>query len=179
MLNLNLTTAPTATLCSLAELKRHLMIEHNLQDATLNDLLQDITSYIEHECNQCFVPQTWTEIHPYFYCETIALIKGPILELTVEYYNHANVLTEFEDFTLIQNKQQTFVHSDNWPTAVYDRPDGVVFTCACGFDAVPPFIRRAALRLAADWYEDRGDKKTGMDEKVEKLINAARRGHIG
>lgn len=160
------TVAPATTPISLPEVKDHLRVTSNDEDAYLSGLIASAVAHVdgEGELGRAMITQTWAQWvnqspgH-------VRLRMGPFQSLvSVEYFDAAGTLqtatlSDFEtwlagDFVVCKPKE-----GFEWPTAD-DRPDAIKITYRAGFGdngaSVPAGIRHALLILVEHWYANRG-----------------------
>lgn len=185
---LTLTVPATTYPVSLAELKAQLRISHSDDDVMLLGLIASACQYVEDASGQAIMTQTWRYSVDCAPVERLALPKHPVTAITaIEYYDTDNAAqsANLADFTLYDSGTDAWVEpvaGAVWPS-VYSRPDALSVTFTVGGAAARyRNLKQAALKLAAEWYENpvaSSDKsQSALPYGVAELINLSRRNWI-
>jgi len=156
-------SAPLAAAVSLADVKRHLRIEHDDDDAYLTDLTSQSADYLESVCGLRLITQTWRQYldaMPQSGCVRLAVQPvRSIAEMRV--YDEAGdpqivALTSLELDAVSSPPRLVVREAVQTARAV----NGIEIDIVAGFGDtpadVPDSLRRALLLLAAHAYEFRG-----------------------
>jgi uncharacterized phiE125 gp8 family phage protein len=181
---LRLTTAPTDPIVSLDQLKRHLAIEHDLDDERLELLLEAASAFVEREADQAFTSQGWTQTQACF-TKPLIVQKTPITSVSVKYRDTNNVEQTLSggSYYIIRSSVdcRLLPVSGVWPET-YGRPDAVTVLVTCGASPMPPEAKQACLMLAAHWNENREAEVQGSTTEIkigfDRLIRSLRKGFI-
>ncbi|MEO0329401.1 MAG: head-tail connector protein [Pseudomonadota bacterium] len=178
---------PLATPISLEELKRHLRIEDDVQDAYLIDLIKAATAYAEAHIRKVLIDRTIRQ-----YVESVDASGDIFLEpfpvstiINVTGYDAEGFPHVLEAGTLRLDN-----HDDPAKLCILDNQvaanyaNGLEIDMVAGFgdsaDAVPRNIARAILLLCAHGYEHRGVEasfalSSSLPPFVNGLLNQTRR----
>ena len=163
---IRLTTAPTAEPVTLVQIKDYLNIDHNDDDAQLEDVLlpaarqwaEDVATW------RAFIHQTWTLTLDEFPTEFI-LPRPPLSSVTSVAYNdtdgNAQTLTVDTDYTVdIKSEPGRIVpaYNKSWPST-YGHINDVTVVYIAGYGAaataVPNGIKVGIMQLIAWWHLQR------------------------
>lgn len=177
------TVAPTKHMLALDDVKLHLRVDGNDEDALIEGLRDTATQYLDGYTGilgRALLSQTWRQDWDYFPGDDkLYLPLGPIISLTsVTYYDAANVQQTLSSsvyagpFTDERGPYVVLKFGQVWPITYY-RNDAVSATFVCGYadaDAVPRPIRQAALIMIADWYDSGRESTITGDRAVSAQI---------
>lgn len=192
-----LVAGPAADPVTLAELKQHVRVDHDDDDAHLRICLAAAVARVDGWSGilrRGLVTQTWSESFRYFYGRRIWLRLAPVQSIaSVIYFDLDGVerTVDAADYRLQVRNGEGYLELDDdasWPS-VDARDDAVTITYVVGYgDAasdVPAPIRSAILITAADLYEQRETNVIGASvaqwggsATVDALLGSYRRGHI-
>jgi uncharacterized phiE125 gp8 family phage protein len=160
------TVAPAEPLLTLQEVKTHLRIDHEEEDAYLEGLIQAAAEHLDGRAGilgRALVSQTWVQEWDGFpACRRLRLPLPDIQSVAITYLDASGMgqtLSE-DDYHVTHDARSGLVVLDDaasWPSTA-DRPDAVTATMVAGFgaaDDVPRPIRTAALIALAHWYKTR------------------------
>lgn len=162
---LTLVTAPALEPVTLAEVKTHLRVEHDLENALIESLITAARNFVENFTRRALIEQSWKLTLDQFPCWEIYLPKPPLISITkIEYLNSlgiADSLTETIDFLVDKESEPARVtpfYLGTWPIA-YQQINAVSITFKCGYGAlaaaVPTAIKQSMLLLIGHWYNNR------------------------
>lgn len=138
------TVPPATTPVSLADMKRHLRVDHTDDDEMIAALLTAATVYFDGWSGilgRCLVEQTWRQDFPCF-TTYLRLPLAPALSIEdVVYFDGGNVRQTLDDsiFALLSDERGPYVGlkpSQSWP-ASYSRRDAVSVTFKAGYPTIP------------------------------------------
>ena len=185
---LSLSTPASVYPISLLELKAQLRLSHNDDAVMLVNLIAAACQYIEDASGQAIMAQTWKYSVDCAPVERLTLPKHPVTAITaIDYFDTDNAAqsANLSDFTLYDSGTDAWIEpvaDKEWP-AVYDRPDALSITFTAG-GAADRYrnLKQAALKLAAEWYENpnaSSDRsQSGLPFGVAELVNLSRRNWI-
>lgn len=168
-MSLSLVTAPTVEPVSLAEIKAHLRVDTNDEDAYLHSLISAARQYFDGRSGtlgRALNTQTWKMTLPAF-SDWINIPLPPLQSVSsVKYYDTSDSLqtvatTVYE--VIVDGTAGGAVHllgDQNWPTAVSTNkkePIEIEFVAGYGdsWNDVPRPIRQAIMFIVAQFYETR------------------------
>lgn len=158
--------APTVEPLTLAEVKRHLRIDHTDDDVYINDyLIKAAREHVEDVTERQLITATWVLKLPDFPCEgePLKLPRPPLLTVSSITYYVDSVSTTWSStaYSVLTTETPGVVEEsteDSWPDAD-KRRDAVTVTYTAGYgaaaSAVPLKIKQAMLLLVGNWYEHR------------------------
>lgn len=167
------TVAPATYPVTLDELKAHLRIDHDDEDAQLSSYIAAATARLDGwsgVMGRCLVSQTWVwRIEEFPGRKWLELPFPGVQSLTVAYYDPQNVLQTFasSNWQIVPGPVADMLMLEefaSWPS-VADRPDAISITMVAGYGAaadVPADVRQAVLMMAAGFYEFREDVQSGQ-----------------
>lgn len=171
------TSAPVADLLSTAEVKQHIRVDFDGDDAVIDEMISAVTSYLDGYhgiLRRALITQTWAEYFPAFGYR-MPLRLGPVQSIdAVTYYDAEGVeqTVDASAYRLHETASTAYLVQTNgysWPSAD-SRDDAVTISYVAGYgDAasdVPAAIRQAAKLLVAHWFENREGVVTGMPANV-------------
>jgi len=177
-----------ADIVTLDEAKAHLEYIDNDRDAYIGALIDVATEMLdgpEGMVGKALGEQVWAYSLRYVPADKIAIPVVPVKALqSVVYFDEAGVEQQVNvnQFRLVANEDYAYlepIDGFTWP-ALFDRADAVTFRFQLGMDVVPVGIKRAALMMIANWFENReavADKTMlPVPFAVESLINRWRIG---
>jgi uncharacterized phiE125 gp8 family phage protein len=171
-----LVTAPANEPVSLSEVKSHLRVEHNDEDALIARLIGAAIDYIDvtGALGQGMITQTWGE---WFGANlgTVRLSLGPIQSVTaIKYYDTNNALqtATLSDFFILGRPGHTTLKPKsgfNWPVA-FARDDAIKVEYVIGYGttpgSIPQTVRHGLMMLVGHWYENRENELIGTISKT-------------
>jgi uncharacterized phiE125 gp8 family phage protein len=144
---------------TLDEVKRHLRVEHNEEDAYITTLIKVATEYCENFTGRFIKQKTVEVILDTFPSKVLKLPITPILEVNKVYYTNLNneeVYIDSLNYTIIpETEPPLIVHNDRWPIDVTDIPGKVRVEVKAGYEIVPCSIKQSVLFLCGHFYENR------------------------
>lgn len=186
------TVAPAADLVSLAEIKAHCRIDHADEDDLLTALGEMATAHLDGYAGvlgRCLVNQTW-RVDFTDWSWRLRLPFPNVASATVAYFDESDVEQSVDAslVELVEDAAGSFVRfrdAFTKPGLYDDRLDPVRVTIVAGYGAtaadVPAAIRRAAMIMIGDAYENRETVAPGglaeipMSTTVYNLIAPYRR----
>ena len=163
---------------SVADLKAHLRIRHDDEDALIESLLDAATSWIETELGLALCEQGWRlslDMLPY----AIDIPLGPVSAITAITYVDLDGQTQTLDPDLYDVDYDTKpvtifrAYGQTWPRTA-PRPGAVKVSFTAGFEMVPMAIVHAIKLLVGEWYLNREnsgpDKLSPISVHVQALI---------
>ena len=176
------TTAPTSSPVTLAEVKTQLVIEFSDDDALLTDQIDRATDWAEHYLNRPIMSQVIT----YYFDSFPGVVKLQTTDIS-------SVVVTYDDS---DNAEQTLAGAnyyldavatpseltvvDSWPDT-YDKPNAVRVAVTAGHATaatVPKSIKAGILMLVGHMYENRegsSDRRVNsVPMGVESFLNTER-----
>ena len=169
---------------TLAEVKAHLRVTSDAEDALIGNLVKAAQDYLrgpEGRLGRALASETWE-----MRCKPVARYEArfPMPDATalvqVSYLDAdgAEQIATLSDFRYYGGHTGTYVEpvvGKSWPTAL-DREDALRLRLTVGYgaaSAVPYDIKQALLLLVAHWFENRELMGTGkeMPMAVESVIS--------
>ena len=166
-MNLTRATAPAATPVSLAEVKDHLRVEHNEDDALITLYLGAAVAHLDGDegiLGRALVTQTWDQtIDDFPHGDDLALMLAGVQSVTSITYRDMSGATQTfpaESYMLRHRHGLTWVHLKDdytWPETD-DEPGAVTVRFVAGYGdaaAVPAALKAAMLLHVGHMYENR------------------------
>lgn len=185
-----LVTEPAAPVVDVDELKLHLRIDHDDEDALLTAYERAATKHLEAMCGLAFVTQTWrVDTDTFATCDgRLRLPRAPVQSITsVQYYaSGAGSYTTVtaSNYRLLADSLGPFItaiSSYSWPS-VDSRDDAIRVTFVAGYGdsgySVPDPLRHAVALLVGHWFRNReaaGDTQSPLPFAVDALAAPYRR----
>lgn len=169
--NLQLSTGPTIEPVSVDDVREHLYIDHNDDDAQLEAFITAARLWAEGYTGRQFNTATYVWNFDEWPDDTIVLPKPPLQSVTsVKYYDTSNTqqtlgTTLYDVATNTPHGEIRLGYQDTWPTLRGHRDDiEVTFVAGYGDDAadVPQTIRNAIMMLVGTMYENREETTTAQ-----------------
>ena len=170
---------------TIEEVKQHLRIDHDLDDAYLLTLIQAATEYCENATNRVLRPKRMAlYMNQFPKKRALELSVHPVREVdSVLYWNKEGddclvPATAYD--ALLTIEPASLLAKISWPQ-VPPQPGRVRIEVLAGFQSVPPSIRQAILLICGHFYENReivGDKYGNMQElplSVSALLSPYKR----
>ena len=157
-----LVTAPSLTMVSLEEAKRHCGVDFTDDDDLIFALIQTATSYFDGYSGvlgRALLPQTWRQDFDGFY-DVMRLPVGPVQSVTSVIYQDVSGVDQTlsgSAYVLLTDDYGAYIQlaaNQSWPSTG-TRADAVRVTYSAGSATVIPAIRMAALLLIKQWYDNR------------------------
>lgn len=183
------TTPPAARPVELAELKAHLRITSNDQDAEIDAALEAAIDEIDGPglLGRAMITQGFAQMARPRIGRDLELEITPVQSLDAVdliLVDGSTVSADLADFDLITDGDRYWIRARNgWPSGLEDRPDAITVTYTAGFGPaatdVPPTLRAAVKLLAAHRFEIReevviGTVATQIPRGVDSLIKLHR-----
>lgn len=170
-MNLYSVTPPAAAVVSLADLKAHLRVDHDDENALITALETAAVALLDGwdgTLGRALLSQTWELRADDFGCE-IRLPLPPLISVTsVKYYDENNALQTlsadvYQVVGIGSTNPACIVLNDGetWPT-VYTRREAVQVRYVAGYTAVPTPIVQAIKLLVGHWYQNRESVAVGV-----------------
>jgi uncharacterized phiE125 gp8 family phage protein len=143
----------------LADVKAHLRVDHDDEDALISSLLAGACGAVSEEIGRVLSAETWTLSFPQHSGDLVLPIR-PVSAITaVAYYDRDDVEQsgDPDDFYLFPHPDRPVLRpkSDKkWPDVI-DREDAISLTVSAGLASVPDEILAAIKLLIGHWYENR------------------------
>lgn len=163
---LKLITPAEVDVVTLAEIKAHVRVVHNDDDATLTSLVKAAVSHFEVHTGIlgiAFGQQSWELYYDEFPCGSLQIPLPPLISVaSVEYLDPVSglyVVWASSNYSVDAiSRPGWVVPIDDWPTPK-DAVNAVKVTFTAGFGAtnaaIPESLRLAVMMLAAHWYQNR------------------------
>jgi len=186
---LTLVTAATAEPITLDELKEHLRLDTDHDDAYVNSCITAARHYIEGQTHHVIMQQTWSYTIDYHWPERFGSrrIDFPTNPVTAQTSPSTTTITYVDtngvsqtlaqtQYTVLGRRHGSYIvpaYEITWPE-VRHVPDAITVQYQSGYatTAVPQELHRAMLILAAHYYENRevGD----LPAVIEALVSPFR-----
>lgn len=157
-----MTVAPTVEPLDLADVRKHLRVDHDLDNDYISGLISAARDHIERISQRAIITQTW-KLHLDAFPSVIELRRCPVQSATVAYTDtngdSQTLATSVYKFTASRNPATiTLKSGQSWPL-VYQEADVVQVTFVCGYGAtgasVPATFIHAMKVLIGHWYWNR------------------------
>jgi uncharacterized phiE125 gp8 family phage protein len=132
----------------------------NEEDALLEDLIKEVTDFVELTLNRALLPQTWRQYLPAFPDGVLHLTGAPFTAIDSIKYRDPNGDEQTlspEAYIALLAEPARIEPVEDWPDTA-DRIDAVEITVSAGYenaDAVPGPIKRAIRALVAHHFRHR------------------------
>lgn len=172
---------------SLELAKKHLVIDHAVDDVLIAQIIGAATKYAEEICNRGFVVQTWEAVFRRFPVSScgedtyLELKRGNVIDPApvITYRDAAGASQTLASSVYLVDDVSVpgrvrLAPDQEWPT-IQNRWDAVrvEYTVGWAADEVPEPIVQALLLLIAQMYENRTPEITGtIVSKIEFSFNA-------
>lgn len=168
-----LDTPPATTPVTLAEVKAHLRVSTNDEDALITSLIAAATKHTEHMTSRALITQTWVKVLDNFPSDAIELKASLASVSAITFIDPDGVLQTLDPahYQIDPYKLPGWVmpaYGYSWPEA-RATVNSVKVRFVCGFGnaaAVPDDIKSALLLLIGHLYENR-------EATVERALTAS------
>ena len=158
-----LITGPAVEPLSLAEVKAHLRVDHDHEDALITDTLNAARQYCEFASGHKFITQAWRQYETCLPADRLVCLSlqpvQSVSAVTVFDIDGNPTVLAAQDIELIRGANPSLLRLSNTIDTALGRNgieiDLIVGMGDLGVD-VPDTIKRAILLLVAHWYEFRG-----------------------
>lgn len=181
----SLVTAATAQPVSIADVKDHVRITHDDQDARLDGYIKAATRYIENISDRQLMTATWRLSLDDFPTWELVLPKPPLQSVSsVQYVDGDGATQTWASSNYIVDTYSdpgriTPAYGKFWPSP-RDQVNAVTIQFVAGYTSaanVPATIRQALLMLVAHWYENREAALVGtISKEIEFAVTDLVRG---
>jgi uncharacterized phiE125 gp8 family phage protein len=163
-----LSTPPITTPVTVAQVKAHLRITHEHEDALIMDYIAAAVADVEETIQRALMEQEWTLIVSCFpeRGKPLLLERPPVLGIVSVTYRDRDgeeQAMDVEDLTIV-NGAPVRVYADAWPSTEPSAPDAVEVVFSAGYGTasdVPAPIRHAILLRIGDLYTHRENTVVG------------------
>jgi uncharacterized phiE125 gp8 family phage protein len=182
-----LVTPPTVEPATIEELKAHLYIDHNADDALLAIYLAAARATVEEVTWRAILPQTWDLYLDAWPADgVIVLPRPPLASVTsVTYRDDENVTSTvsasvYEVDTASEPGRVLLAAGQSWPSATLAASGAIRVRFVAGWASaavVPPMIKAATLLLAGEAYlvrEAVSERSLSTSPGVQRLLNLLR-----
>jgi len=155
------TTAPAGTPVLLEEMKDHMRVDHEDDDALIHALLYAATAYVEDATGRSLVTQTWKlTLDALPTCRCVRLPMPPLASVTSVKYTPAGdseVTIGSSTYTVWTPAEQLCLNDGvTWPTATVNAGGVVIeFIAGAARETVSKLDKIMVKLLCAHWYENR------------------------
>ncbi|MGJ8529821.1 head-tail connector protein [Maritalea sp.] len=182
--------APVADPLTLAEVKQHLRVDFDDDDALLTVLIAAATTHLDGYggiLGKCLMRQTWRVSADRFNCQTIRLPFSEIVSVVVNYHNSAmqEMLLADTEYEVLEDSLGAYVYLSpafpNVDLANTKNPAWVDLVCGTeNASDVPQSLLLAMKMMIAHWYEHRSgnNPNRGLPAGVETLLARHRKWRI-
>ena len=187
------TVAPASLVVSVAEVKSALRVEHNEDDALIEQLIAAAAEYAgapNGVTGMALITQTWAlSVRGFDRDGRLELPITPVQSVeSIQYYDRDNVLQTLDvaDFYLYSTEDWAYIEQrTGFLPGLFDRRDALTVTFVAGFgesEAIPENIRLGIKLTAAHWYENRiavtDRQMMVLPMGAEMLLNLSRKGWV-
>ena len=182
-----LVTPPAVEPVTLEELKSHLYVDHDADDALLALYAQAARVAVEAECWRAILTQTWDLFLPAWPADGVIVLPRPPLQsvTSITYRDGDNVTTTlaaatYEVDTASEPGRVVMAVGQSWPSATLAASNPIRVRFVAGWaDAasVPGMIKAAILLQAGELYVQReavSDKPLAVAPAVARMLNLLR-----
>jgi uncharacterized phiE125 gp8 family phage protein len=163
-MTLALISPPAAEPVTLADMKLHLRVSHDSEDAQISGLIKAAREELEQATGLALISQGW---RLYLDCwpgtQIVLVHKAPVIALSAAtIYDMAGAPSSLSlsGFVLDRASRPARIALPDAVTAPGKKLNGIEIDFTAGFGAtgvdVPDGLKRAIMLLAAHWYEFRG-----------------------
>ena len=164
-------TPPAVEPVTLADMKQHLRVTHDSEDALITSLVKAAREEVEQATGLAMISQVW---RLYLDCwplsQIVLLQRAPVISVEIiTVYNSAGTpsVQSLVGFVLDRASRPARLAIPNVPTEPGKVLNGIEIDFTAGFGAtgvdVPDGLKRAIMLLAAHWYEFRGAESFERD----------------
>ncbi len=180
---LALLAAPTVEPLSLAEMRAHLRLEHDDEDALIAGMLSAARAAVERYLRRALIAQQWQLVLDGWPEGPVRLPRPPLMQVDAVRVLDAGgtaTLVPASDYAVETRAEPGFLYPGGAAVLpVPGRARGGIeidFTAGYGSDwnAVPAPIRQALLIMVADLYETRGAAPPAIVGAVRSLLDPYR-----
>ena len=187
-MRLTLTTPPQVEPVELGDMKDHLRLEVDTDDALVEGLIRSARSYIENtKLSRALITQTWVAYFDAFPFPFIELPRPPLLTVTgITYLDTAGDRTTWDSSNYVVDVAREpgrveLAYNESYPTARF-QANSIELTFTAGYGPAPadvPFdILLALKQIVAQWYELREPVVVGtIVAKIPDSANALLASH--
>lgn len=180
-------TSPAKEAVTVVDLRAHLRVTSDDEDGLLKGLIDAATEMVEDWTGRAIMTQTWEyylDAFPRDSCITLPYGNLQDVPLTqfVKWKDSDGVETTLvvtTDYLWETNGDQhgrvVLPYSRTWPTGTFYPSNPVTIRFVCGWTvatSVPLRIRQAIMMVAADLYENRGERIIGQTVVENKAVDA-------
>lgn len=166
MLKTSLVTDAVIEPVTVSEVKNHLRVTDNSEDALIAGLITSARKYVEQVTRRSLINQTWRlYIDDFPNSDSIELPFPPLVSVThVKYYDENNTLQTLSGSIYQTDNRSTpgeieLTASGAWPATADEKVNAVEIEYIAGYgssaSAVPSPIRLAITHLVSHWFENR------------------------
>lgn len=159
---------------TLADVKKHLLVEHDLDDDLITSYIWSAVSYAEDYTGRDYTPTTYDWLLPCWH-EKFEIPKVAVQEIaSLKYYDTDNAQQTWSSsnyYTVIPTDMPALLVPDVTVTkpALKARPDAIVIRFTAGESTLPWQVDAAVKLLAGHFYENRQAEITGTITTEMKL----------
>ena len=187
-MSLALVTDVTEEPVSLDEMKAHLRLDIDDDDAYLAGCITAARTWVEGQTRRAILPQTWAMSIDYCWpvrkgYHQIDIPMNPLVSVTSISYvdeNGASQTLASSQYTVVARRHHSYIvpaYGVSWPN-IRSVPNAVTVTFLAGVaDQVPQELHRAMMILAGVYYEMR-ETAAKAPEAVEILVSPYRKANF-
>lgn len=187
---LELATAPSGLVVTLAAAKLHLRVEHNAEDELISDLLAAAQRFCEQEVegHRQLLTATYDVPVRRWWGGPLRLPRPPLRSVTwVKYYDTAGTLTTLDSsYYLVRTPLRSSGTVERapfkvWPVYQSDRlyPITIRFSAGYGAGSDVPATIRQAVKLAVGWFYEKREPTDVELKAVYALLQSEGYGFYG
>lgn len=179
---LKLITAPSASLVTLPEAKRHVRVDHDDDDTYIQSLIDAASAHLDGPepawLGRSIAVQTWQLRIDEFPADKVYLPLPPLNSVSeIEYLDadgDAQTVSSFRSFGVDSVNSGGYVmpaYNEDWPET-RGEPEAVRIKFIAGYSSIPKPVKHAALLLIGHWYEYR---EAATEHRLEEAPMAVQR----
>jgi uncharacterized phiE125 gp8 family phage protein len=158
MYHIQVISPPASEPVSLSELKAHLRLNDDSEDALLIGFIKAAREFFERYTGRIVLPTTLRQ-HVYYLTGPVYLMRGNVTSIEdFYYYDQNDSLTELTEYHEDTISLPSSVWLDSYPTTSPTKTPNAYVTFVAGWadtNAVPEMVKVGIKLLAAHYYEQR------------------------
>ena len=184
MYSITCTVPPADDVVDIVEVKRHLFVADNENNAHIRSLIATAAAACSQYCGRGFGVATWAHTLDTFPgWEWIKLPITPIVadSVAIQYFDVDNASQTIDAADYYVGLQTgTLSPVSVWPATRFRRPEGVTITFQAGSAVVPEQAKHAIKLVVGDWWANRGDSGGNrlMPAAAMSLLDQIKSGYI-
>lgn len=172
---------PASEPLSLSEVKLHLRLDEETEDALVTSLIRAAREHVEAMTRRALVPQTWALVLDEWPMGELRLPLPPLRAVSgITYRTDDGTVSTVEPTTYLVDLDSAVGRvvlnaGRAWPGARLSPVNGVRVRFEAGYDTVPEAVKQAMLLIIGHWFQNREAVNVGnivntMPFAVEALL---------